>query len=435
MSASRAAEIPSNRTVNFLKLLEDIRSLFADTSEMLDWGFWALELPYVVNTGAAASPVPGGAGDDELVARTEAIRAAANAIEIPPYESPLPSLQPLSADWDAARNQNSAQVQVFTDACIELIERNEALSLLTTQVSQLSQLLRLLSAVSRLFGDVSTIVPNYEWAKAWAFPQVNIELFYVPPIDSASSTVDLRLDDLKRGMAQRRGELGSAAMGLRNSLAEEAFKIQVEGDRLRLLKEELEARNAELEKDSEQIRRMEVDLEAIDLDISELEGQLVILRERQTRLSNDISSWTNTITHQQRELGRLANQKCPKGVTYEFCTEHPGFVSDINNRINAARDIISNRRRTIADAQRELSGLPDRLRLIQSEITAKSNQRNELSGLIDAESAQLAADREQLGLEVQDWLKQSWTSRALVHDRANKDDGSRIEELLRRAGS
>jgi hypothetical protein len=424
----------ASATVRFLQLLERIHSLFEQTSEMLDWALWALEVPSVVDTGSAASPVPGGADDDKLIARTEAISSAANAIEIPPYEKPLPILQPLSEDWDAARNQNSAQVQVFTDACIELIERKEALSLLNTQHAQLSQLLRLLSDVARLFGEVSAMVPNYEWAKAWAFPQVSIELFYVPAISKAWSTVGLRLGELKQGMAQRRGELESASAGLRNALAEEAFKIQAEADRLRLLKEELEAREAELENDAQQIRRMQVDLDALDLDIIELDGQVAILRERQGRLNSEISSWSITISEQQRLMGRLAQEKCPLGATYLDCVQHPGFVSDIRNRISSARDTIANRQRAIADAQRELSGIPDLIRAAQRRLTGKTDERNELSALIDEKSARLAADRDQLRLELQDWLKQSWSSRALVHDRANKDDSVRIGELIRRAG-
>ncbi|MBA1343874.1 hypothetical protein [Rhizobium sp. WYCCWR 11146] len=435
LSGAAAAEAPPNRTIKFLQLLERIHDLFDKTSDMIDWGFWALELPYIVNTGVAASPVPGGADDDDLIARAEAIRAASNAIEIPPYESPLPVMQPLSADWDGARNQNSAQVQAFTDACVELIERKEALSLLTTQLAQLSQLLRLLSDVARLFGEVSTMVPNYEWAKAWAFPQISIELYYAPVISSASATVGLRLDDLNRSMGQRRGELRSAAAGLRNALAEEAFKIQAEADRLRLLKEELDQRQTELDAEDDRIRRMRVDLDALDLDINELDGQIVSLQERKARLESDMSSWNGTIREQEREIARLSAEKCPLGATYRTCTQHPGFVSDIRNRIGAATETIGNRQRAIADAGREFWGIPDRLRVLQSQLAAKTNQRDELSALVDMDSARFAADRDQLNLELHDWLKQSWTSRALVHDRANKDDSSRMDELMRRAGA
>ncbi|WP_141686872.1 hypothetical protein [Bradyrhizobium sp. LMTR 3] len=426
------SSVSVSTTVKFLQLLEGLQSLSDQTMEMLDWGFWALEVPSVVDTGAVANPVPGGADDEDLIARTDAIRAAANAIEIPPFENPLPVLQPLAEDWDAARNQNSAQVQVFTDACIELIERKEALSLLETQHAQLSQLLKLLSDVARLFGEVSAMVPNYEWAKAWAFPQVSIELFYVPAITSAWNTVGLRLGELKQGMARRRGELESASTGLRNALAEEAFRIQAEADRLRLLKEELDARHAALEGDAEQIRRMNVDLNALDLDIVELDGQVASLRERQGQLNSDISSWSSTISEQQRLMGQLAQEKCPLGATYVDCVQHPSFVSDIRSRIKSAQDTITDRQRAIGDARRELSGIPSLLDGAERRLTVKIDERNELSALIDERTAKLAADRDQLGLELQDWLKQSWSSRALVHDRANKDDGIRIEELIRR---
>jgi hypothetical protein len=422
----------ASTTVKFLELLEKLDSISDQTTEMLDWGLWAIEVPSVVDSGAVATPVPGGLDDDKLIARTDAIRAAASAIEIPPFENPLPILQPLAEDWDLARNQNSAQVQVFTDACIELIERKQGLSLLKAQHAQLSQLLKLLSDVARLFGEVSAMVPDYEWAKAWAFPQVSIEMFYVPAITSAWSTVGIRLDELSQGMVRRRGELESASIGLRNALAEEAFRIQAEADRLRLLKEELDARHTALEAEAEQIRRMNVDLDALDLDIVELDGQVASARERQRQLNRDISSWSSTISEQHQLMGRLAQEKCPLGATYVDCVQHPSFVNDIRSRIKSAQDTIADRQRAIGDARRELSGIPGLLDAAQRRLAVKIDERNELGALIDERTVRLAADRDQLGQEVQDWLKQSWSSRALVHDRANKDDGIRIEELRRR---
>lgn len=429
--AGPAAAVDLTGTIKVIRLAK-LLLLAKKIKSHVKWATWALDVPARVKLNEEPVTISDAIPHSQLQVRLAEMHAAADDIEIPDFEAALPMETPAATgSVDIVRDDLGWRMTVFADACLEVVDVLDERNQIRGYLGELVLLAGLLEQLKQVFLDVSDDFPHYEWAKAWAFAAVDIEDVYQKRVEEIERTVKLKLAQIEAVIARRVQQLTAAQQGLRTLLQVEALDLEAEATRFRTWRGELDERKAELDGELSALEDRQWRFDSLETNLAEHRDVVRVLAQELNEADARERSATNELNSARDFVNNAKGRwRCSEGNTYDKCTVHTDEKRMLNESISNRRRQIPNLESTLAETKEDRQQAVSEHRQAEREVSSLEREVARLRGPLEEDWRLYRRNESTLVEDYAELLKAAWASRADVHEAANRNDMSRLDELL-----